>query len=462
MKTNCLDISNYTGYIWPEDVRAWKAAGIELVIVGLQYPSAPYPAGLADRQLKVLTDEGMRVECYAESQSISAVWWRVMQYKPFIERIWVAAEEDHVDEAWLDAEFAFIDRLGLPQLAGVYTGMWWWQWQPFWDKYQDRPVWLADYDGNLTALAPWEFTTIWQHAGSSRFAGVDMVDLNEHYELYNSPGRVVEGESELTRQEVIDLIDAAIAACKSEILGGELRAAIDGNGHLLEAHIRSHSEPVIVVPVDPPPPIETSEAVGTHIGVIIASPFGDSTGFGGPAVVTQAEVDAYKEALLDMRADMAQHLDGKTITLDPVIHVVQPSLLEAYRDDAFGAALADMTLAGLPVGHENFVVMALIQGWPEVPPAGEDWILGALAWGEKSGAMVKDGDALKALMGQPNPFNRTRDEIIGMLRHEADHAQNGMYHPNPPGNNIEWEWYDRHAPYIPENKAKKLNSIWVA
>lgn len=219
--TNCLDISNYTGNITAQNVADWKANGVDTVIVGLLYPSYPYPIGVAHQQLATLISGGMRVECYAESQSITYSWQFVQQFKPFIERIWVAAEEDHIDAVWLDQELAFADSLNLLQPAGIYTGHWWWWDKPFAEKYADRPLFLADYDGYLTPLHPWTDVTVWQHAGTSTFANVPNVDLNIYYRQVTAPALAVQ-ETELTRDEVIALIDAAIEAqVRSPLEGGE-------------------------------------------------------------------------------------------------------------------------------------------------------------------------------------------------------------------------------------------------
>lgn len=208
MNVNCLDISNYSGPITAQNVADWKAGGIEMVIVGLQFPNPPYPKGVAEQQLWTLVNGGMRVECYAESQSIKYAWGFVRQFQPYIERIWVAAEEEHVDEEWLDSELAFIDSLGLPKRAGIYTGAWWWQWQPFRTSYADRPIWLADYDGYLTPIDNWPYVTIWQHTGSTSFKGVDMVDLNEHFELTDFVEEPMTAEERISALEgqVNDLI----------------------------------------------------------------------------------------------------------------------------------------------------------------------------------------------------------------------------------------------------------------
>lgn len=256
--TNCLDISNYTGPLYPLDVELWKQDGIELVIVGLQYPTVyPYTLnpGVAHQQLQVLTENGMRVECYAESFAISSVWHRVQQFKPYIERIWVAAEEDHVDEAWLDAEFAFIDALNLPQRSGVYTGAWWWNWQPFYWNYTNRPVWLADYDGVLTPLEVWPHVTIWQHAGTSTFAGVNAVDLNQYFWIPGPPA--MEQEEAMEEARVREIAREEVQYLRDELafwqyfIHGTEHFEIDTSIEDLMFH--NHDDTMPVDPVDDNP-----------------------------------------------------------------------------------------------------------------------------------------------------------------------------------------------------------------
>ena len=243
MLTNCLDISNYSGTITASNVAQWKANGIELVIVGLQYPttfgqSLGYPEGVAHQQIGMLIAGGIRVEVYAESFALADVWWRVSAYQPFIERVWVAAEEDHVNEAWLDQELAFADSLNLIQRAGIYTGTWWWDWQPFRLKYVNRPLWLADYDGILTPMDYWPNVTVWQHAGSSNFGNVDMVDLNEYF---FSTTDSLETETTLPTQAEFDALVERVASLEyvlyKDWTGDDANRVVDllGVGGVVEA-----------------------------------------------------------------------------------------------------------------------------------------------------------------------------------------------------------------------------------
>lgn len=178
-----FDFDNYDGALSRESIVKCKAAGMQGAIVGLQAPGPQYPPFVATQQIIALIEAGVSIEgVYAESQSIVDTWPLVQHLSAFLPRLWIACEEDHVDQAWIDRELAYGDALKLAQPVGVYTGAWWWRGKPFAGLYGDRQLWAADYDGHPDAetFAPfgaWTFAVLKQFAGAA-MVGQKGLDLN--------------------------------------------------------------------------------------------------------------------------------------------------------------------------------------------------------------------------------------------------------------------------------------------
>lgn len=260
-----IDCSNYTGELTSDQVAALYSKRVELIIVGLQYPSSfYYPAGVAHQQIEAILNAGhhMDIECYAESQRIQDTWPGVSMFKPYIKRVWQAAEELHVTPPFLDDAFAFIDGLHLPRRAGVYTGSWFWNAYPFYGQalYNDRPLWNADYDGIpdldvgfSPAYGGWARPLIKQFRGSTYdfVPGLGGVDVN-WYENLNDSVDVEEPEMPMTPEELTQAIKDI-----QQILYGEWTDAdqeranvILAEGGLLEAFMKHRGHAQLPPPRD--------------------------------------------------------------------------------------------------------------------------------------------------------------------------------------------------------------------
>lgn len=174
--TLAIDLSNHQGAIAAAVVAALRAAGVEKVIVGLQYPGEPYPVGVAHQQLQTLIDGGMpHLEVYFESTPCDRAWGNVAQFAGRIERAWVACETGSAfeDNATIDAALAFADALNLPKQAGIYSAAWWWNVKMAGSWYSGRPLWVANYDeAQNIAFAPF-----------GGWTSCDMKQFSEHFEI---------------------------------------------------------------------------------------------------------------------------------------------------------------------------------------------------------------------------------------------------------------------------------------
>lgn len=178
-----FDFDNYDGALDVQTIVKCKAAGMQGAIVGLQDPPPQYPPFVATQQLIALIEAGVSIEgVYAESQSIVDTWPRVAHLRALIPRLWIAAEEPHVDRAWLDRELAYGDGLGLAQPVGIYTGAWFWRGKEYEQAYGDRQLWAAEYDGHpdpetFNPFGAWTFCVLKQWAGAA-MVGQKGLDLN--------------------------------------------------------------------------------------------------------------------------------------------------------------------------------------------------------------------------------------------------------------------------------------------
>lgn len=142
-----LDFDNYDGELSDDDIAACLRAGMQGAIVGLQFPSNG--SGVADQQLWALIRNRVPIRaCYAESQFIGDIWWRVARFAGWIPQIFLACEEDvvTVDREYIDRSLYFADDLQLGKRGGVYTRSGWWTGQEFEHWFGDRDLWAAQYD----------------------------------------------------------------------------------------------------------------------------------------------------------------------------------------------------------------------------------------------------------------------------------------------------------------------------
>lgn len=179
-----VDLDNYDGELTDEDCEKLLRAGVTGAIVGLQYPGAGYPSGVAHQQIPKLIEHGIKlVACYQMSTPIDIAWNNVSHLKHLIPQIFVDVEIDGIDKPYIDSQLDYIDnQLHLPQRAGIYTGNWFWNNQTYAHWFGDRDLWAAQYDENydidtFTPVGDWTICKIKQVTGTAHIGRLN-VDLN--------------------------------------------------------------------------------------------------------------------------------------------------------------------------------------------------------------------------------------------------------------------------------------------
>lgn len=179
-----VDLDNFDGDLTDDDCEKLKTAGIQGAIVGLQYPGAGYPPGVAHQQIPMLLHHGITlIACYAMSQHINYSWQFVSHLKHLIPQIFVDVEEQGIDKDWIDSNLDFIDQqIHLPFRAGIYTGAWFWENQTYAHWFGDRDLWAAQYDENydpdtFQPVGDWQRCKVKQVTGTAHIGRLD-VDLN--------------------------------------------------------------------------------------------------------------------------------------------------------------------------------------------------------------------------------------------------------------------------------------------
>ena len=233
---NCLDISNWTGPITPQQAECWKADGIELVIVGLQYPSQPnnggFPPGVAHLQIPVLLGAGIQVQVYvylyAGANAAATVNYsldKVASLIPVGTLVWVDVEDNGLTSQDVWDAITVVRALGYRE--GIYTGKW------FWDGYFGRtsefshlPLWAAHYDliANLSIppFGGWAAPVIKQFKGTTEFCGVGSVDLN-----YADPTLFSTGGGGMTDLEEIEILTVGLRRAHDMLRRIQSQAAIN-------------------------------------------------------------------------------------------------------------------------------------------------------------------------------------------------------------------------------------------
>ncbi|MGE3855538.1 MAG: GH25 family lysozyme [Dehalococcoidia bacterium] len=192
-----IDVSNYTGPIDLAHARALVAAGVRRVVVGTQYPPAPFPPGAAHRQIPALLDVGIEVHAYVYLWLASDT---AAQVRDAAARI--APWEGHLGALWLDVEDTTAEALTPAQRLqalraaieaartvapgrplGIYTARWYWhQAMADTDACAALPLWAAQYDGRrdleFAPFGGWRAAAMKQYAGDTEIAGLENVDLN--------------------------------------------------------------------------------------------------------------------------------------------------------------------------------------------------------------------------------------------------------------------------------------------
>jgi len=190
---NCIDISNWTGLPTADQFKAWKDAGIELVIVQAIAPPPGFPAEVDRQQAQGVLDAGMKLSAYTFHWTGTTIARdnaaRFAGYGFPVERWWgdfedVSPATPAQRETEIAELLAYLDTLSGKRPAGAYTGAWWTKNYLAADSqvFAGRALWLAQYDGidllNSVAAVCGGTVSIHQYGGTSTLGGVPNVDLN--------------------------------------------------------------------------------------------------------------------------------------------------------------------------------------------------------------------------------------------------------------------------------------------
>src|SRR6202022_2011437 len=92
-----VDISNYTSELTPAALAAWKAGGVELVIVQAIDPPPGFPAGRTQLQIEACLAAGLAVDAY--------VWlWFDAPTSDISSKLSILAGLPPVRQLWLDIQ----------------------------------------------------------------------------------------------------------------------------------------------------------------------------------------------------------------------------------------------------------------------------------------------------------------------------------------------------------------------
>jgi len=200
-----IDVSNYSGPVDLDRARAIEAAGVRRVVVGTQYPGAPYPVGVAHRQLPALLDMGLEVHAYIylwlahdTAAQVRDALARIAPWEGRLGGLWLDVE-DTTAEALTPAErlqavheaFEAACAVSPALPLGIYTARWYWQ-QAMADTEAcaELPLWVAQYDGrpdlDFAPFGGWRAAAMKQYAADTTIAGIPNVDL-DWYEMAVRP-----------------------------------------------------------------------------------------------------------------------------------------------------------------------------------------------------------------------------------------------------------------------------------
>lgn len=207
--TLAVDVSNWTRpELTADHVRAWRAAGVGLVVVQAVDPPPGYPRGVTREQLDAARNGGVVVDAYVYlwfgNPSVSLRNLLLLDGER-VRRVWLDIEDAEgaarltqgQREAIVDELLDACDRYGILP-AGIYTGRWFWR--PYMadtPRYASRPLWDSRFDGipdvsaNWVPYGGWTERAIKQYAGDASLGGVSGIDLN-----VVSEGEVVRFERE--------------------------------------------------------------------------------------------------------------------------------------------------------------------------------------------------------------------------------------------------------------------------
>lgn len=191
------DISNYTSDLTSETLAAWKADGVELVIVQAVDPPAGYPAGKTREQIQACLDAGLAVDAYVWlwfDLDVTDILHKLTLLDGLpIRRLWLDVEDTAAVKystvackTKVSAALGLCDAYPTTEWTGIYTGGWFWRDTRYMGDttaFDNRDLWDSNYDGNpdtaaFTPYGGWEECAIKQWQGTSDYLGVSGVDLN--------------------------------------------------------------------------------------------------------------------------------------------------------------------------------------------------------------------------------------------------------------------------------------------
>jgi hypothetical protein len=208
-------------------------------------------------------------------------------------------------------------------------------------------------------------------------------------------------------------------------------------------------------PVELPDMGEVPQMVGTVRPVVIH--------FGATEEQVARMLKGYNKAMFDAQAWFYKRLDGNTFNYAPAqvidAHKYNRTLAQVKKD-AWGQSLGIATEAGYPVWENNNLVAILVDKIPHNQPG-----LGGASPSPRTGATVKDGDALEVFAAYHSGESTDRklyEQNVAMLIHELLHAMHANDHEDVSGPNVEHEWWEGLVVDLaPVNRPKLLASVWL-
>lgn len=203
-----IDVSNFSGYLTPEIIAAWKAAGVTRVIVRASTERANSIA-IARQQMAACQEAGLELEGY-----VWLYWFRDLPSAVQIREALATCDGYPVRRLWLDCEgdtvldphemVAVIAEAVMTcedagMLTGQYTRREWWR--RVTDDSRDfahLPLWdceLGDPElGGFVAYGGWPKRAMRQYEFDVPLGGGPRVDLNVYQDhAYGDPAKPAAG-----------------------------------------------------------------------------------------------------------------------------------------------------------------------------------------------------------------------------------------------------------------------------
>lgn len=188
-----VDVSNYTGTLRPEQIAAWKAAGVGLVII------QAFPNGIAQymvqvQQMQNCQQAQMPYQSYVYDYLFDSAWRHAaldgLTGLGILAPNWVWADEEDTSvrgaplKTLVQGVGATLDDISAHGFGrGIYTGRWWWsanQYMRNTTAFASEPLWDAHYDGVPNATADFVPYGGWMAPAMKQYAGTqpDQTDLD--------------------------------------------------------------------------------------------------------------------------------------------------------------------------------------------------------------------------------------------------------------------------------------------